>query len=77
MAVEGILALHDFANSLKVIPKTQSITINLVQDIFQVSKGWRWSGNISKRSHFSQPVEFPNRYHLIHAPFLEDVSLCL
>ena len=38
MAVEGILALHDFSTSLKVIPKPLSITINLIQDIFQVRK---------------------------------------
>ena len=34
-------------------------------------KGGDGLENILKRSHFSQPVEFPNRYHLIHAPFLE------
>ena len=52
MAVEGILALHDFANSSKVIPKPQSITIDLVQDIFQVSKGWRWRGKYFKTVSF-------------------------
>ena len=37
----------------------------------RLEKGGDGLENILKRSHFSQPVEFPNRYHLIHAPFLE------